>query len=589
MAGYTKQSWLDNSTAAPYGPISAARLGVIEQAIYDLKTLTYNVRDYGAKGDNTTDDTAAIQAAIDAATAAYNAGSQPVNTRVYLPAGQYVISTPLVITTTIAFVGNGPQKTVIRPSAGFVGSHAVEVTPSIQMFSVVIDGIHIALNLAPTIVGFYLTNMATQSIVRDCRVSSGGTYGYYIQTSTSIVFERCQAADQTTAGIYVQGDGGMEHSFRECVVTCSTGTMTDGFRLDRTTAADEGGLYFQRCLINAIGGTITYAYHFESAFASDTPCFIFMNECVADNINGTACVLFKKVTVIQVTNSFFTTSAAGSKYSMVFDSARNVIVTGSWLNSGYELLNSPQDILSANNVLAAGGGQGWTVTGSTPTAIAWNGDRLSSGAAGFVDVAATLYAAANTRSFQTSQPIISTNDGGVIDVTPTDGASTRSAYIRLNTRAQFGYSSSVGGILISDNGQSKPLSINLGSGERLNINTSGRLKATGGVQRGLAVPAYSASITPDASLGDWQTITVTNGTAFTVNAPTNPPASTQTQTLTIEVLNSSGGAMGVITWNAAFVFAGLTWANPASTKKRRITFAWNGAAWVAVSIATADY
>jgi len=102
-------------------------------------------------------------------------------------------------------------------------------------------------------------------------------------------------------------------------------------------------------------------------------------------------------------------------------------------------------------------------------------------------------------------------------------------------------------------------------------------------------PAYSASITPDAGLAPWQTITVTNGTAFTINAPTNPPSASQAAELTIEVLNSSGGAMGAITWNASFVFAGSTWANPASTKKRFARFEWNGLAWVCTGFSTADY
>lgn len=101
--------------------------------------------------------------------------------------------------------------------------------------------------------------------------------------------------------------------------------------------------------------------------------------------------------------------------------------------------------------------------------------------------------------------------------------------------------------------------------------------------------AYSASITPDASAGTWQTVTVTNGTAFTVNAPIVPPDQAHTQKLTIEVFNSSGGAMGAITWNSAFVFNGVTWANPANTKKRYVTFGWNGSKWVATSFSGADY
>jgi len=102
-------------------------------------------------------------------------------------------------------------------------------------------------------------------------------------------------------------------------------------------------------------------------------------------------------------------------------------------------------------------------------------------------------------------------------------------------------------------------------------------------------PTYSSSITPDSSAGSWQTISVTNATAFTINAPSNPPDSSHTRNLIIEVVNGSGGAMGAITWNGAFVFAGLTWTNPANTKKRFARFEWNGVNWICIAIAAADY
>jgi len=104
-----------------------------------------------------------------------------------------------------------------------------------------------------------------------------------------------------------------------------------------------------------------------------------------------------------------------------------------------------------------------------------------------------------------------------------------------------------------------------------------------------ATPVYSASITPDASQGVWQTITVTNGTAFTINAPTNTPDSSHTKELAIEVVNSSGGAMGAITWNAAFVFTNGAFVNPANTKKRHVRFEWNGSNWIETARALADY
>lgn len=105
----------------------------------------------------------------------------------------------------------------------------------------------------------------------------------------------------------------------------------------------------------------------------------------------------------------------------------------------------------------------------------------------------------------------------------------------------------------------------------------------------IAAPTYSASITPDASAGGWQTITVTDNAAIAVNAPTNPPAANRSHLLVIEVANASGGVMGTITWNAAFVLAGVTWTKPANGKSRYLAFRWNGTKWICVGAAAGDY
>lgn len=62
---------------------------------------------------------------------------------------------------------------------------------------------------------------------------------------------------------------------------------------------------------------------------------------------------------------------------------------------------------------------------------------------------------------------------------------------------------------------------------------------------------YSSSMTIDLSTGDIQTINVTNTTAFTLNAPTNPTTG-QLWILRIANGNSGSGAIGTITWNSAF-------------------------------------
>jgi hypothetical protein len=98
--------------------------------------------------------------------------------------------------------------------------------------------------------------------------------------------------------------------------------------------------------------------------------------------------------------------------------------------------------------------------------------------------------------------------------------------------------------------------------------------------------AAGVGYTPDASLGVWHTVTVSDNTAFQVSTPLNPPDVTIGQELTIEILNSSGGALtaGNVTFQttgtASFKTGGNTLILPANGKKRFVTFKWNGVNWV---------
>lgn len=67
-----------------YAPLTSGGKGVVRQ-----DSLAFNVKDYGAEGDGSTDDTAAIQAAINAASVAGGT--------VFFPAGTYCISSQLTV------------------------------------------------------------------------------------------------------------------------------------------------------------------------------------------------------------------------------------------------------------------------------------------------------------------------------------------------------------------------------------------------------------------------------------------------------------------------------------------------------------
>jgi hypothetical protein len=110
-----------------------------------------------------------------------------------------------------------------------------------------------------------------------------------------------------------------------------------------------------------------------------------------------------------------------------------------------------------------------------------------------------------------------------------------------------------------------------------------KVQVVDGTYNGVPPVTYSTSITPDAALGHSFIITATDNVAFAINAPLHPVLG---QRITVRIRNTSGGALGTATWNAAFLMA--TWTQPADTKSRAITFEYDGTNWVEVSRNTAD-
>ncbi len=105
----------------------------------------------------------------------------------------------------------------------------------------------------------------------------------------------------------------------------------------------------------------------------------------------------------------------------------------------------------------------------------------------------------------------------------------------------------------------------------------------------VAGPAsYSASITLDASTGNYFEIVVTNGSAFTINAPTNP---VDRQRITIQIVNGNGAALGAVTWAAgAGGFKMSAWTQPTANNNNTIDFVYNASAgfWYQAGAATSN-
>jgi len=120
------------------------------QTLHVRQNQTFNVKDYGALGDGTTDDTTEIQAALDAVPAAGGA--------VFFPVGIYIVSAPLVPKNHTRMFGNSTPRyatgnltlvsTEIRLGASFAGAGMVSLPGTTRGVS--IDHIGLAGNRVGT-------------------------------------------------------------------------------------------------------------------------------------------------------------------------------------------------------------------------------------------------------------------------------------------------------------------------------------------------------------------------------------------------------------------------------------------------------
>lgn len=101
---------------------------------------------------------------------------------------------------------------------------------------------------------------------------------------------------------------------------------------------------------------------------------------------------------------------------------------------------------------------------------------------------------------------------------------------------------------------------------------------------GKAIVTYSASMTFSAQYFDEFEITATNGVAFTINSPTLPMDGKRVR---VTLINTSGGALGAVTWGGAFKLpAGITY--PANANNRTYEFYYTGTIWRSVNYSSTD-
>jgi len=106
------------------------------------------------------------------------------------------------------------------------------------------------------------------------------------------------------------------------------------------------------------------------------------------------------------------------------------------------------------------------------------------------------------------------------------------------------------------------------------------------------LPRYGPTVTPDFSKSDQQKIVVTDGVAWALGKPANMVAGRPNdlqvgEDFFFDILNASGGAMGVVTFDPIYRID-ASYANPANGKRRTARFYYDGTSCVQLGAWSGD-
>ena len=141
-----------------------------------------DVTTYGADKTGVADSTAAIQAAIDAASVDNAAGQ--AGQAVYLPFGLYLISSTLDVPNRVRIVGSAARGAVIKADAAFVGTHMIEFANGvIAMFSTGLEYLSLDCNAVVGLSGVLHNAPHENTDFKNITIGNFDTYGIEIQNA----------------------------------------------------------------------------------------------------------------------------------------------------------------------------------------------------------------------------------------------------------------------------------------------------------------------------------------------------------------------------------------------------------------------
>ena len=105
------------------------------------------------------------------------------------------------------------------------------------------------------------------------------------------------------------------------------------------------------------------------------------------------------------------------------------------------------------------------------------------------------------------------------------------------------------------------------------------------VAHAVVTVVYGVAPVFDASVGKYFQVTPTDNVAFAIQAPANPKTGLE---FVLRIINSSGGALGVLTFVAIFNLDAAALTQPANGFSRSYRFFFDGTNWIEQGARTVD-
>lgn len=231
-------AWL-NHLSAVLADIAATggRIPVLEAA--GAGATVFNVRTYGATGDGSTDDTAAIQDAINAVPATGGV--------LYFPAGTYQLSSALQPKSELVVRGESTRAVVINQTSTSAHGFAATDPVRIVMSDFTLQGPGSGSGVGIRLVRSSNDNIPALHLSR-VLVSSFGSDGFNISLPITSTIDRCTALSNGGHGFNVygvtSGQVGTSVAFSSCFANLNTSA---GYRLERMAYTSFVGCATDSC------------------------------------------------------------------------------------------------------------------------------------------------------------------------------------------------------------------------------------------------------------------------------------------------------------------------------------------------------